>query len=243
MRSIHNKNFEYTELNITEKLLVDYIDRNAEKIVSMCITELAEEVHVNKASIVSVCKKIGFSGYKEMKDYIENSRSNFDYPNPQSIQKVLNNASNVNKDEILSLFDDINKIICIARGNSYHVAEIFANIASYNKYEVLNSNSIGRIDSEIYKYESNRLIIVFSHSGNTQSIVKICQIAKNRTHKILLITGNPHGKVNQYCDAVINYDTYLQSSDKYDLSTRVEMMIVINELLEMLLNKQVKKIV
>lgn len=238
MRSIHNKNFEYNQLNITEKLIVDYIDRNAQDIISMSITELAMQLHVNKASIVSVCKKIGFTGYKEMKDYVENSRANFDYPNQNKIQRILSNASNFNHSEVVDLFTGVNKIICIARGNSYNVAEIFANIASYNKYHVLNSNSIGRIDSEIYKYEDNRLIVVFSHSANTQSILKTCQIAKNRGIKILLITGNPHGKVNEYCDIVINYDTYSQSSDKYDLSTRVEMLIVINELLEVILNEK-----
>lgn len=237
MRSIHNKNFEYNQLNPTEKMIIDYIDANPSKVVTMSIADLANELHVNKASIVAICKKIGFSGYKQMKDYVENAQSNFDSPDQKRIEMVLKSVSAVDNQQILKLFTDINKIICIARGNSYHVAEIFANIASYNDYEVLNSNSIGRIDSEIYKYEDHRLIIVLSHSGNTQSILKTCQIAQNRGIKILLITGNPTGKVNAYCDLVINYNTYSQSSDKYDLSTRVEMMIVITELLKIVLNQ------
>lgn len=238
MRSIHNMNFEYTELNVTEKLIVDYIDRNAQTITSLSIADLASELHVNKASIVTLCKKLGFDGYKSMKDYVANAGSSYTSPGSNQLMNIINICNSVDHTHVLELFSDINKIICIARGNSYHVAEIFANIASYNNFEVLNSNSIGRIDSEIYKYEDKRLIIVFSHSGNTQSIIKTCRIAQNRGIKILLITGNPNGKVNDYCDTILNYNTYLQTDDKYDLSTRVEMMLVINSLLDIILNKQ-----
>lgn len=49
----------------TEKRIVDYIRRNIEAAVYMTIEELAKATYTSHSAIIRLCKKMGFSGFKE----------------------------------------------------------------------------------------------------------------------------------------------------------------------------------
>lgn len=48
-----------------EKWIVDYIWRNIEVIVYMMIEELVKVMYIFYLVIICLCKKMGFSGFKE----------------------------------------------------------------------------------------------------------------------------------------------------------------------------------
>ncbi len=54
-------------LKQAEKRVVNYILANPAEIIHLPITELAEKCQSAEATIVRVCKKIGYSGYQELK--------------------------------------------------------------------------------------------------------------------------------------------------------------------------------
>ncbi len=51
----------------TEKRIVDYIRRNIEAAVYMTIEELAKATYTSHSAIIRLCKKMGFSGFKEFR--------------------------------------------------------------------------------------------------------------------------------------------------------------------------------
>jgi len=51
-----------------EKRVADYVLQNAEQVVNLTIEELAAESRTSYATIVRVCKRLGYSGYKEFKN-------------------------------------------------------------------------------------------------------------------------------------------------------------------------------
>ena len=51
----------------TEKRIADYIRRNIEAAVYMTIEELAKATYTSHSAIIRLCKKMGFSGFKEFR--------------------------------------------------------------------------------------------------------------------------------------------------------------------------------
>ncbi len=51
----------------TEKRIADYIRRNIEATVYMTIEELAKATQHSDSAIIRLCKKMGFSGFKEFR--------------------------------------------------------------------------------------------------------------------------------------------------------------------------------
>ena len=50
-----------------EKNIADWITQNPGKIISLSIVELAEKCHCSEATVVRFSKRLGLSGYQELK--------------------------------------------------------------------------------------------------------------------------------------------------------------------------------
>ncbi|BCV22342.1 MurR/RpiR family transcriptional regulator [Moorella sp. Hama-1] len=57
----------YRNLRASEKKVVDYIMANPEAIIHLSISDLADASQVSEATIVRLCKKLGFNGYQDLK--------------------------------------------------------------------------------------------------------------------------------------------------------------------------------
>lgn len=57
----------YTKLSFSEKKLVTYISTHRDDVMMMPVAVLAEKTGVSSATVVSTAKKLGFSGYSELK--------------------------------------------------------------------------------------------------------------------------------------------------------------------------------
>lgn len=103
----------------TEQQVVDYLLLNKDQIYNITIGSLAKKTYSSNASIIRICKKLGFSGFKDFKialllelesqKYITNS---IDYSFPFSLSEptdvIVNNLSSLYKDSIdiiISQFD------------------------------------------------------------------------------------------------------------------------------------------
>ena len=62
--------FEYSQvekLNEAEMCVYNYILKNLKHILNLSVRELADEVHVSTATVMRFCKKMGYSGFSELK--------------------------------------------------------------------------------------------------------------------------------------------------------------------------------
>jgi len=53
------------EASATEKAIIDYILKNPEETSRLTIYKLAEKTYTSPSSIIRLCKKNGYSGFKE----------------------------------------------------------------------------------------------------------------------------------------------------------------------------------
>lgn len=60
----------YDDLNETEQRIADYICQNESSIVHDSIQKISKKTHTSQAGIVRFCKKVGFSGLKDVKRHM-----------------------------------------------------------------------------------------------------------------------------------------------------------------------------
>lgn len=145
------------------------------------ITSLADMACVSNALVVKYCKKLGFSGYKELKYYVlenssETTTDGDDYLQFQRI-KTANffHYINNNYDLVSDLVSKINAadyVVFYGFGPSLGVANYFApkiNVLTGKPVIVLTDEQV--VDLEIKSAKQNRLFIVLSASLNTPLLI------------------------------------------------------------------------
>lgn len=136
-----------------ELTVVEYIKENSNKIVNMSINELARETYSSNSTIIRICQKLGFKGYKDFKiDYAKNIESlkyvnndiNFSLPfeNSDSTNEIINKMANLYKDgidlinselnidnleKIIELLNNSQRVFVYAHGDSKITASLFLN--------------------------------------------------------------------------------------------------------------------
>ncbi len=57
----------YVSLRAAEQRVADFILKNAEELIYLTVTELAERTQTSESTVVRLCQKIGYKGYQEFK--------------------------------------------------------------------------------------------------------------------------------------------------------------------------------
>jgi DNA-binding MurR/RpiR family transcriptional regulator len=57
----------YASLRTAEQRVADFILKNAEDLIYLTVTELAERTQTSESTVVRLCQKIGYKGYQEFK--------------------------------------------------------------------------------------------------------------------------------------------------------------------------------
>lgn len=57
----------YASLRAAEQRVADFILKNAEELIYLTVTELAERTETSESTVVRLCQKIGYKGYQEFK--------------------------------------------------------------------------------------------------------------------------------------------------------------------------------
>lgn len=71
-------------VTISENIVIKYIISNSENVVNMTVYDLAKETHTSTSSIIRLCKKCGYSGFRSLKISLVESI----YKNLNSIEKI-----------------------------------------------------------------------------------------------------------------------------------------------------------
>ena len=106
-----------SSLNLKELDLLKFIYLNSSAIARQTIQQFSNSVHVSSSSILRFCKKIGFSGFSELK-YNIRTKSN----NSSSCREKATSLENITKNILTDIegslsfttSDDIHSIISLA---------------------------------------------------------------------------------------------------------------------------------
>lgn len=217
---IENIKMKHSELFSAEKKVADYIVANSRDVIMMNISELAQKSGASEATVVRMCKHVGYQGYYQMRllmshDLGKNQEDKF------GGNEMLDSASRLfdfGAARVASLKEtiDLEMLLKVARllrmsrivyvvaaGNTSPIAidlgfrlERCGIPCSYSMIpeHFLNHVSLGTSDDTI---------IAISRSGASKQVVQAMELArKNHMHSIV-ISGEKSTQLTECADCVL----------------------------------------
>lgn len=199
----------YDDMGRSEKRIADYMLKDTQKIISLSISELAQKCGSGDATVVRFARRLGFSGYQELKlglaaeinsssaidSTIEKSDSCYEIfvKRINDISVSLKNTESVLNNEHLEraakCIISAKRIVIFGLGNSAAIA-----MDAAHKFLRLGLDAQAICDNHLQAIVASHLdegcvAIGISHSGSSRDIVEALQLAKNKNATTVCITN------------------------------------------------------
>ena len=239
------------DLPPTARRIASYIDTHAEEIIRMSITELADQVEASEGSIVSLCRRLGASGFQELKILIAR-----ELVEPmQFIQEDLHEGDSISEvsgrifaAHANSLADTRKLLSTEALGQAVELIRAAARIDVYGigssgpiavdlayRLMQLGLRAAATIDSHIQAVNAamsgpDVTVVTVSHSGSTVETVLATRLAKEAGAKVIGITRLGRSPLQRYCDVVLHTVANETRYRPEAMSSRVAQLAIVDTL-------------
>ena len=239
----------YNDMGKAERRVADWILENQKEILPLSITELAEKSECSEATIVRFAKRLGFSGYQELKISIAQESSsgliNANMSTSDSAYEIYEKVCNdiycslertkkVLKGDILQLAAEkimaAKKIIVMGLGNSAAVA-----LDASHKFLRAGFNAFAYTDNHMQMIACSHLAkgdvaIGISHSGSSKDVIEALQIAKENGATTICITNEGKSPIVKCSDLVLNTSSEETSYSILALNSRIAQLAIVDSL-------------
>lgn len=244
---------QYYLLTASEKKVADYVLANLDKTPYMSISELAAANSVAEATVSRFCRSLGCKGYNAFrlaisKATIQNKRV---ADNPlsgevtatdslQDVYKKLYNAEIAaitqtmelldpeQVKEAARLFENARLVLCMGQGASMLMANEAANLFRTvdNRFFAISDSHQQAVSAAMM--DSRDVLIYFSYSGATKSMMQTLQIAKRRGNKTILVTRFPKSPGAKLADVVLQCGANENSLQAGSVAARIAQMYLLD---------------
>ncbi len=206
------------ELTKTEKNIANYILNNEDKIIYESITDLAEATKSSDATIVRMCRKLGFNGFQEFKisiakDTVTPLSKIHEGINPEdSAEQILSKCFASTIETLTATLQIINirefeaaahailnarRILVFGLGSSAPIAMDIA-----HKFMRIGLDTSFYSDSHYQmisccSISENDVVIGISHSGSSKDIVEALEFAKKLGATTICITNHSKSPITK----------------------------------------------
>ena len=238
-------------LSKSEQQVVDYIIDHPQEIIYLSVAGLAESSQVSDATVIRTCRKLGMSGYQDLKINlaqdlvtplqniheevcIDDSASAILNKVFQSTIYTLNfthDTINVSAIEAAAnLLIQANRICIFGLGNSHAIA-----IDQQHKLMRLGLHATAYTDSHLQAIEASYLkkgdaVFAISHSGSSRDIVDSCKLARKNGASIISLTNMGASPLSHQSDIELHTASRESHYRIVALSSRIAQIAIIDTL-------------
>lgn len=240
---------KYDDMSKSEKKIADWLFENAEELLCLSITELADATNSSEATIVRFTRHIGFSGYQDFKLSIaqesEKKIANQDIKDTDSCFDIYDKICNdiyisLEKTKSALSADDLensakaiinaDRILIFGLGNSASVA-----LDASHKFLRAGCNAYAYSDNHMQAIAASHLtkndvVIGISHSGSSKDIVDALKIAKNCQATTICITNIGKSPITKISDIILCTDSDETKYNILALNSRIAQLTIIDSL-------------
>ncbi|AEB06230.1 transcriptional regulator, RpiR family [Coriobacterium glomerans PW2] len=242
-------------LTDAEKTVAAFIVKNSDTVCSMPIQDLARRTHASTTTVLRLCKKIGFHGFKELKarlalDYrsrlVRKSDVNINLPFDEfdSEIEIASKIAGLTNDTVASCLQRFDKeairtavsrlssassIVAIGVSDSFIRLIDFQNkMLKINVYVKITYQQPDQAYLCTHAHEEDVALLV-SYSGRTAEILNEIRILRNGGVPIVAITSDPLSPLGLEADTLIELpsDENTQIAN-YSLSSQVAIEYALN---------------
>ncbi len=245
---------QINNLNESELHILKYINFNQEKVAQMKIRDLSEAVSYSTATIMRFSKKLGFSGFSELKFEI---KKNLEEKKPTNVlhdshqrlntmkKDVLNTINLVDPDYLHQLAQRIikaPKIHLFGTGISGVVISYFERMLfSIGIFHVYRYESSKLINHAILGMEENEIVIVTSASGEFAPTINTVKLAKIENVEVLALTPYTKNEIAQNAKYNLHFFGDLRENKGAEYTTRLPVFYLIHLLINSIIQQTHQK--
>lgn len=239
----------YNEMGKAEKQIADWILENPGKIISLSIVELAEQCGCSEATIVRFSKRLGLSGYQELKislasegggtcvsTHISGEDTAYEIFEKvcndiyMSLEKTKKSLDSKAIELAAQKLCRAKKIVVFGLGNSASVA-----IDASHKLLRAGLNAVAYSDNHMQviaasHLDENDVAIAITHSGSSKDIVEALKIAREHGAATIAITNNGKSPVLKQSDIVLATTADETQYSILGLNSRIVQLAIIDSL-------------
>lgn len=253
------------KLTDTEQQVIDYILDYPEEFEKLSSRQLAELTFTSPATVVRICKKVGFSGYAEFKiKYLQDINQNpmidsVSRTNPitkdDSVMDVMNkmialemNAIEQTKkgldskqlQQVAKLLEEAKRIDFYAFDNNLHLAKnACVHFLYTGKMSVVHEGSNAQFMQAAVPDEKSVAIII-SRTGENINLKRIMTILNERNVPTIVLTESRHSTLAKMSQEHISVYNVLRFSDMGTILFEISVRYIFNVLFAILFSKDVE---
>jgi RpiR family transcriptional regulator, carbohydrate utilization regulator len=246
---------QYNQIFSAEKKVADFILENPEMAVNANVSELANYSGVSDATVIRLCKHLGYEGYYQLKlclsrDLGRMQISDVDMENGtgDKVSSLLYSfaaeliaiGKNLKQNVLMECVDLIKKckqVHIVAVGNTSPLAQYMGFRlgrlgvkCTYNMVPEYFMNHVNLADAD-------DIVVAICQSGSSKQVVQAMELAKEKGLKIIAITGHEYSPVSRLADYLLSSPDE-KSFNYYKSYSHLREMAVIDALLHFVTNEE-----
>ncbi len=241
------------DLSMAERAVLDYLIENKAVLKDFYVEKIAEAAFASPASVVRMCKKLGYKGFKDFKIDFILSNAKVEVPETKEYNDVIltkntNYGESVIQnnirilEETLKIHDPIalhnaaesimkaRRVFIFGKGSSYLVCkDLEMKLRRINKLAIAQGESHEQLVDASF-INQNDAVIFISNSGKTKEIISAALLAKEKKAKIISIVKLGSSLLSDLSDIVL-YTTSLEGEFRSAaMTSRMSQLCVVDAL-------------
>lgn len=262
MKNVLMRLSEYQkQASTTEKSAIHYLLEHTEEAGELSIHELAEKVYVSPSTIIRLCKKIGFDGYKDFKksllyelgirketemkrmeeirkeDSLEELVHKVTMKNIVSLERTMKLVDLTILKQAVDLLVEADTVHLFGLGASLVVAEdIYLKFLRVHKPCFLSSDIHAQY-LQAMNARKNSVAIMLSYSGRTQEMINCAEELNKNQVPIILISKFENSPLTQMADCNLSVAAMEYIVRSGAMSSRIAQLNVVDILYTAYINR------
>ncbi len=248
-RTLLQAQLMYNDMGKSEKRIADWLFSHSGEILPYSITDLASKCESSEATIVRFSKRLGCSGYQDLKINLAKEHDkkvikptitgeddcyeifekvcNDAYMSLERTKKTLSAEAMTSAAEAIG---NSRRVVLIGLGTSASVAE-----DASNKFLRAGCNSSSYADTHmqaiaISQMTDRDVLVGISQSGSSKDIVEGMKAARGRGVKTISITSKERSPIVRQSDIILLTDTEETRHSSLGLNSHLSRLVVIDAL-------------
>lgn len=243
------------DISVAEASIADYLLAHGRDLARYSTRDLSDATYTSPATVVRLCKKLGFSGFNEFKEkllaehhYLEQRAdevdANFPFTKEDTGMRTANRIAQLHAQTIedtmsllryrdlqkaTRLLDRCHRVQVLSFGTALNQAESFREkMLKIGRRVSLSSN----LNYQLYEANCltpDDLAILISYSGETEKILTVAEICRGRHVPILALTSYGENSLTALADCKLTLSTRERLFENTaDFSTHVSVNLLLD---------------
>ena len=209
----------YEELFSAEKKVAKYILENRQEVVMLSVSELAHKSGASEATVVRMCKHLGYDGYFQMRLLMSRDAGQYKSPRPATgipvsswqifagdSERIQGLFESVSTEALLKAADLLIKaetIHIVSVGNNIPIVWDLGFRLERNGQKCTYSILPEQFFNHISLGSCNDVIYAISRSGSPTQVIRAVELAHKKRMKIIIVTGELNKPLVEHADCVL----------------------------------------